>query len=89
MIDRTLKIRRSGAYGIAGTVVLLGSLFLPMSTPEWCAAAVFLLAFGFAGGAFYFNAREKRAGATTRSIGFFSLAVTLIIFAVLFLLPLL
>jgi hypothetical protein len=88
ILEHSMKIRRSGAYGIAGLIVLLGTLFLPMSTPNWYVLAVFCFIFAMAGLALYFNALERRAGAAKRSIGFFALAVLVIIFAVLSLLPL-
>ena len=87
-MGRSVKIRRSGAYGVAGALVLIGSQFLPISTPYWYQEAVFCLVCALAGVALYFNAHEKRAGDAKRSIGFFALAVLLILFALLSLLPL-
>jgi hypothetical protein len=82
-----LKIRRSGAYGTAGAVLLMGSMFLPMSTPRWFMALAWFLIAAFAGVAVFFSTRERRAGLTGTSEGFFILAVLLIIAAtVLFLL---
>ena len=88
-MERILKIRRSGAYGIAGAIVLVGSWFLPMSTPDLYAVAVCCLVCILAGVALYFNAQERRSGEVKRSIGFFTLAVLVIVFALLSLLPLL
>ena len=78
-----MKVRRSGAYGLAGVGVLVITFFLPMSTPRWYGIAVLSLACAFAAVAIYFNAQERKAGQTKRSVGFFALAVLLIIFALL------
>jgi uncharacterized membrane protein SirB2 len=79
----SLKIRRSGAYGIAGAIVLMGSMFLPMSTPQWFVTAAWCLVAGFAGGAVFCSARERKARMTGRSVGFFALAILIIIVAAL------
>ena len=68
--------------------MLVVSQFLPMSTPYWYEVAVFCFVCALAGVALYFNARERRAGDAKRSIGFFTLAVLVILFALLSLLPL-
>jgi 4-amino-4-deoxy-L-arabinose transferase-like glycosyltransferase len=83
-----MRIRRSGAYGIAGIIVLLASLFLPMSTPYWYSLAVFCLVCALVAVALFFNVKERRAGEKQRSIGFFVLAVLVITVALLCLLPL-
>jgi hypothetical protein len=83
-----MKIRRSGAYGLAGVAALGITFFMPMSTPRWYDIAVFSLACAFAGVAVYFNAQERKAGVTKLSIGFFTLAVLVTIFALLSILPL-
>ena len=83
-----MKLRRSGAYGLAGLVVLLGSMFLPMSTPRWYVYALCLVIVGSAVCALYFNRREKKAGQVERSSFFFAFAVVLIVFVLLALLPL-
>ena len=80
----TMKIRRSGAYGIAGVITLLGCQFLPLSTPPWCFSAIFSLVCMLAGFALFFNVQERKLGETKRSIGFFALAVLMILFALLF-----
>jgi hypothetical protein len=87
-MERTAKIRRSGAYGVAGVIVLVASGFLPMSTPRWYVYAVFALVCLFAGLALYFNAQERRAGLTKRTAGFFTLAILVILLALCWLLPL-
>jgi uncharacterized membrane protein SirB2 len=79
----SLKIRRSGAYGIAGVVVLMASLFLPMSTPRWFVTLTWLLIAGFAGAAVFFSSRERNAGQAGRSVGTFTLAVLVVIVAAL------
>lgn len=79
----SLKIRRSGAYGLAGLVVLFASMFLPMSTPRWFVSVTWLLIALLAGAAVFFSARERRAGQTGRSVGFFAFAVLVVIVAVL------
>ena len=68
--------------------MLVGSQFLPMSTPYLYEVAVFCLVCALAGVALYFNAHERRAGEAKRNIGFFTLAVLVILFALLSLLPL-
>jgi hypothetical protein len=88
IMDRPIQIRRSGAYGISGVIVLLGSMFLPPSTPDWYAKVVFCLVCVLAGAALYFNAQERRAGEPKRNTGFFVLAVLVILFAVLIFIPL-
>jgi len=83
-----MRIRRSGAYGVAGAIVLVGSQFLPMSTPDWYGRAVFWLVCALAGAALSFHAQERRAGEAKRSIGFFTLVVLLLLFTLLGALPL-
>ena len=82
----SLKIRRSGAYGIAGLVVLFASMFLPMSTPGWFVGATWLLIAGFGGAAVFFSGRERKAGQAGRSVGFFAFATLLVIVGLLILL---
>ena len=84
-----MKIRRSGAYGVAGIVVLPGTQFLPMSTPYWYAVLVYSFACALAGVALYFNGQERRTGQAKRSIAFFTLAVLVLLSALLSVLPLL
>ena len=79
----TLNIRRSGAFGVAGAAVLMASMFLPMSTPRWFVTLTWFLIASFAGAAVFFSARERKAGQTGRSVGFFTLAVLVIVVAAL------
>jgi hypothetical protein len=53
--------------------------------PPACFVALCLIA-GFAVAAVFFSARERKAGQTGRSVGFFSFAVVIIIVAALILL---
>ena len=73
---------------MAGLVVLLASMFLPMSTPGWFVDATWLLIAGFGGAAVYFSARERRAGQAGRSAGFFAFAALIVIVGLLILLTL-
>ena len=82
-----MTIRRSGAYGVAGAVVLLATMFLPMSTPEWYWISAYSLLAVLTGLALFFNAREKKAGQAQRSVGFFALIVLVVIVLVLSILP--
>ncbi len=82
-----MTIRRSGAYGVAGAVVLLATMFLPMSTPDWYWMSALSLVAVLTGLALFFNARERKAGQTHRSVGFSALIVLVLIFAVLTILP--
>ena len=59
------------------------TFFMPMSTPRSYGIAVFSLACAFAAVAVYFDAQERKAGQTKRSVGFFALAVLVIILAIL------
>jgi hypothetical protein len=58
-----------------------------MSTPRWYAGLVVSLICLLAGVALYFNAQERRAGEQKRSVGFFTLAVLVILLAAFCLLP--
>lgn len=78
-MTHSLKIRRSGAYGLAGWVVLVGSNFLPMSTPRWFVDATWLLIASFAGVAVWFNACERKAGERGTSAGFLGFAILFIL----------
>jgi len=78
-----MKIRRSGAYGTAAALLLFGGMFLPMRTPHWYQVALVVSVCVLAGVALFFNSRERRAGQSQRSIGFFVLAVLLIIIGLL------
>ena len=82
-MERTVKIRRSGAYGIAAGLVLLGSMFLPMSTPRWYGMVFLSVVCVLAGCALYFSARERRGGEAGRSVGFFTFAVLVILLGLL------
>jgi hypothetical protein len=82
-----MKIRRSGAYGAAGAVVLLATMFLPMSTPDWYWMSALSLVALMTSIALFFNARERKAGQARRSVGFLALIVLVLIFAVLTILP--
>ena len=84
-----MNIRRSVAYGIAAAAVLASSMLMPMSTPDWYGITVFSLACALACGALFFNAQEKKAGQTKKSIGLFALGVMVIIFVLMMILPLL
>jgi len=82
-----MTIRRSGVYGVAGAVLLLATMFLPMSTPDWYWMSALSLVAVLIGLALFFNTRERKAGQTLRSVGFFALVVLVLIFAVLAILP--
>jgi uncharacterized membrane protein SirB2 len=77
----SFKIRRSGAYGIAGAAVLVAWMFLPMSTPRWFMNVTWCLIAALAGAAVFFSSRERKAGQSGRSVGFFILAVLFIVLA--------
>jgi hypothetical protein len=81
-VTPSIKIRRSDAYGVAGAVVLLSTMFLPESTPQWYSTLTWLLIGGLAGAALFFDQRE---GGTGRSVGF-ALAVLIMLFGILVLL---
>lgn len=87
-MERVVKIRRSKEYAIAGVIVLLARQFLPGPTPDWFGVAVSFLVCSLAGVALYCNRSERRPGEAFGSIGFCVLAVLVMIFAVLFVLPL-
>ncbi len=82
-----MKIRRSGAYGVAGALVLLATIFLPMSTPDWYWILVLSLVALLTGLALFFRVHERKAGQEQRSVGFFALMVLVLIFLVLTILP--
>ena len=89
IMEHVMKIRRSKEYAIAGVVVLiLASVFLPGSTPDWFGVAMSCLLCALAGISLYFNRRERQPGEAIGSIGYFVLAALVIFFAVLFVLPL-
>lgn len=77
----SLKVRRSGAYGLAGVALLVAAMFLPMSTPRWFVSLTWCVIAAFGGVALFFTARERKVGQMGRSVGFFTLAVLLIIVA--------
>ena len=68
-------------------MVLLATMFLPMSTPDWYWMSALSLVAVLTGLALFFNARERKAGQTHRSVGFSALIVLVLIFAVLTILP--
>ena len=82
-----MKIRRSGVYGAVGAGILFATTFLPMSAPRWCGTVLISSVAVFAGLALFFNSRERKAGQCGRSLGFFVLAVLVIIFALLAIVP--
>ena len=67
--------------------MLLATMFLPMSTPDWYWISALSLVAVSTGLALFFNARERKAGQAQRSVGFFALIVLVVIFAVLTILP--
>jgi hypothetical protein len=72
---------------VAGAVVLLATMFLPMSTPDWYWISALSLVAVFTGLALLFNACERKAGEAQRSVGFFALIILVLIFAALTILP--
>jgi hypothetical protein len=68
-VTPSLKIRRSDAYGTTAAVVLLPTMFLASSTPDWYLTLTWVLAAGLAGAALFFSEREWRAGQTGMSLG--------------------
>lgn len=80
-MEPSLKIRRSEAYSIAGLLVFIASMFLPMPTARWFIGTWRLIA-SLAGAAAFFNARECKAGART-SVGFFAYATLVVIVGIL------
>jgi len=81
-----MKIQRSGAYGAAAAIVLLATLFLPVSTPNWYWIMAYCLVAALGGGALMFNARERRAGRPA-GMGILALVILIILAAGMMILP--
>jgi len=75
VVTTPYRICRSDGYGIAGTVVLLVSMFLPEATPQWYLTTTWVFAGALAGAAVFFGLRK---GGNDRSLGF-ALAVLMIL----------